>query len=449
MGRIRAGAPRRLVVDVSAGLPLVVPGLRGRLVSAARVLACRVDWLTAAFRVDLAEPMMRHFGARLSVAEDAERCSVILGGSAFELKRMRTGKRMLLRNADVAIALDPEGPGGWTVAIDVTGGQMIGAELDAVVRTMRHLAAALGDVKGERVRRLDLCADVEHFDVGAIDAAAWVKPSRARLERASLADVDTEAPIARQFRRGQKITGYSICPGNVMQAVIYDKREELGIRPHKRDAEEAIWIERGWDRAAPVGRVEFRFRSEVLHELGARDGLDAFREKLDAIWAYASRWWLRLVELGTHSRVSSCKVTEEWRVVQSVRFKHEAQPAARKRIRKGASPGQVFGACLSAVAGAALLLGSVSCTDVATGRELDEQEIAARLPPAAQESALRSIVSGIVAEAGGLVVNDLLERFGAGRALAWALLRQNAARARFSSCTPPPAVASSPAEVAA
>jgi hypothetical protein len=403
-------------------------------VTAARVLAQRVDWLTAAFRVDLAEPMMRHFGARLASAEDAERCSVLLGGSAFELKRMRTGKRLLLRNSDIAIALDPEGPGGWTVAIDVTGGQLIGANLDRVVATMRHLAAALGEVKGERVRRLDLCADIEGFDVSKVDGAAWVKPSRARLERASLADVDTEAPEARQFRRGQQITGYSICPGNVMQAVIYDKREELTIRPHKRGAEESIWKESGWDGAAPVGRVEFRFRSEVLHELGARDGLDAFREKLDAIWAYASRWWLRLVELGTSSRVSSCKVTEEWRVVQSVRFKHEAHPAARRRIRKGASPAQVFGAALSAVAGAGLLLASVTATDVATGRELAEDEIAARLPPIEQEHTVRAIVTGIALEASGLVVTDLLERLGAGRACTWVLHRQNAARARFAEC---------------
>lgn len=404
-----------------------------------RVLCQRIDWLTVAFKVALSEHVCRDLVRRLEVADVAHRTSAELAGHDFELRRVNSGQTLLLRNASASVKIDPKGPEGWTVSVDFTGGQMMVSDVDAACALAERLAGALGSVQGSRVRRLDLAADIGGWSVRDIDDRAFVKSSRAKLDRDRGVELDkSDSPVQRRFRRGEHVTGYSICPGNPIMCVIYDKREELTIKPDKRAAEEHRWREAGWDGAAPVTRVEFRFRSLVLHELGARDGLNAFRQKLDALWRYASRWWLRLVELGAATRLSRCPVTPEWAAVQSVVFVHQATPAVRTKMRKGASAAQVFGAALSAVAGASLLLGPVLASCESTGRPLEIHELVAKMTTQQQEATVRAVVGGIVSEAGGLVVVDLLERLGTERAARWILTRQEAARARFSECGPAP-----------
>jgi hypothetical protein len=397
------------------------------------VVSHRVDWLTMAYKVTLNENVLRSLVRDLEAAPDAQRCAVELGGDHFELKQMRSGARYLLRNADVAVVVDPKACEGWTVQVEHPGATMMRTEPERALEISRRLATALGSMHGERCRRLDLAADVAGFDVQAIDDQAWVKHSRAKLERA--ADVDkSDSPVQRRFRRGTRVTGYSICPGNVVMGCIYDKREELTIRSDKRAAEEARWTDGGWDGAAPVTRVEFRFRSEALNDLSARDGA-SFLPKLDALWQYATRWWLRLVDLATDTRVYRCKVTPEWQVVQALKFRHEASPAIRRRIRLGASPGQVLGAALSVVAAAGMLLAPVPIADE-TGAPLAAPAIVQRMSPPEQNATVFALVSATCAEASALVAADLLERLGPARAAIWLLQRQDAARARFSSCAP-------------
>lgn len=404
-----------------------------------RVLCQRIDWLTVAFKVALSESVCRDLVRRLEAASEAYRAAAELAGHTFELRRVASGQTLLLRNQSAAVKIDPKGPDGWTVSVDFSGGQMMVSDVDAACALAERLASALGTVQGSRVRRLDLAADIGGWSVRDIDDRAFVKSSRAKLDRDRGVELDkSDSPVQRRFRRGQYVTGYSICPGNPIMGVIYDKREELTIKPDKRAAEEHRWREAGWDGAAPVTRVEFRFRSLVLHELGCRDGLNAFRQKLDALWRYASRWWLRLVDLGAATRLSRCPVTPEWAAVQSVVFVHQATPAVRTKMRKGASAAQVFGAALSAVAGAGLLLGPVVATCDATSRPLEIHELVSRMSTEQQEATLRAVVGGIISEAGGLVVVDLLERLGTERAARWILTRQEAARARFSECRPPP-----------
>jgi hypothetical protein len=120
-------------------------------------LTSRVDWLTAAFKVELDTAELSALENRLV---EQERAAVEIGGVSFELRRMRSGKRLLARNGDLAIVIDPEGPEGWTVQLDAPGSYMMRADVDAVVGEMRGLARALGGIKGERLRRLDMCADV-------------------------------------------------------------------------------------------------------------------------------------------------------------------------------------------------------------------------------------------------------------------------------------------------
>ncbi len=399
-----------------------------------KAVAYRVDWLTVAFKVDLDAKFMSDLTGQLD-EDDQARVAATLGAHKFELKRMRSGTRVLCRNADVAIVLDPEGPEGWTVQMDFPGGTMMRTSVDMAVDLARELAVTLGRVKGERVRRLDLCADIANFPIDEISPGQWVKPSRARLQRTSLADVEKplEQPALLQHRRGKgaAITGYTVCPGNPISCVIYNKREELLAHPEKRAAEEERWTAGGWDGESSVTRVEFRLRSEVLHQLNARDGLDVFRMRLDALWQYCASDWLRLIIPRSAQRLSRCELDPVWKVVRHVRFAHKAFAATRYRIRGGATGAQAFGATLSHLAREARApeLREELTED---GEVLDEAAQVAALDDRAAQDVVLERVRGLFARAGEVIAEDLLVRFGPRRAALFVLHRESAARARFS-----------------
>ncbi len=398
------------------------------------LLACRVDWLTCAFKVELRPKLLQELEERLDV-DGQERVAVVIADLSFELKRMRTGKRMLARNADVAIVLDPDGPDGWNVQIDFTGGYLMRSTVDRAVQLARELVASLGPNHGERVRRLDLCADIGRWDIGEIKGENFVKPSRARLERATLAQVEKpmENPLMRQYRRGGIVTGFTVCPGNILSAVIYNKREELGLHPEKRDAEEERWKEGGWDGESPVTRVEFRLRSEALHELNSRDGLDAFRLHLDELWHYCCNDWLRIVLPQPGARLGRCPIDPTWRAVRGVQFHHEPIPMPRFRLRGGASAAQTFGAVLSTLARDGLSPPLRDAINEETGEVLTEPQQVAQLDDDGARELVRERVAGLFRVAGKVIADDILARRGVRPAALFVLYREAAARARFSS----------------
>lgn len=396
------------------------------------VVGKRVDWFTAAFKVDL-DPSMIH-----RMHEEAAkwgRVAVDVGALTFEAKRMQTGNRLLLRNDDVALVIDPEGPERWTLQVDFSGSVMARRTVDEAVHIARTVAAAFGAVQGERVRRVDLCVDVGGFDVGSLCAENWIKPGRARLEQAEMADVEKPCglPELRQYHRGQRLTGFTICPGNSLSAVVYDKREELSSqRPEKRDFEEGQWKANGWDGQMPVGRVEFRFRTDALHEMGCRDGLDAFRKKLDAMWQYAARIWVRCVLPFTASRLSRCTLHPAWSTVQKVKFVHAAMPVSRYRLRAGVSVGHALGAVLSLVGSSGRLAKRVEMVgDV--GEVLQGYDAAALLGQQKAEALVFSRLKSAFARAADEIARELVEGLGPDKAAGFVLEREDATRARFDS----------------
>lgn len=422
-----------LVANVAPSPP--VQEAEGRPGVGLRVVGTRIDWLTFAFKVELSPVIM---GELYDLVEDQARAAFTFAGCEWEVRKMRTGQRLLLRNADVAMVLDPQGPEEWTVQVDFTGAVMMRTDVDRAVEVARAVAAMLGKVKGQRVRRLDLCADVAGLDVAEVPADAFVKPSRARLERASVAALEKgfEHPDLKvRYRSDATVTGFTVCPGNVLSCVVYDKVEELRQqeRPDKREAEMATWRAHGWSGDEPVTRVEFRLRSEVLHELGARDGLDAFRAKLDAIWGYCARAWLRLVVPGTADRPSRCDVAPAWSVVRAVRFVHPDAPSERRRIRSGATAAQAFGAALSHVACEGKEPPPFEYVDERTGEVLRAGQALGMLDDDAVATTLTARVDGIFAAAAREVAADMVQRFGLRKALEFVLVREGAARARFSS----------------
>lgn len=399
------------------------------------VVGTRIDWLTVAFKTVLSMSILADL---YTAVEAQQRTAFTFAGCEWELRKMRSGQRLLMRNADAAVVLDPQGPEGWTVQVEFPGAVMMRTSADRAVEIARSVAAMLGRVNGERVRRLDLCADIAGLDVAEIAPDAFVKPARARLERANLAALEKsfEHPELKvRYKADAKITGFTVCPGNALSAVVYDKPEELRQheRPDKAALEEKTWRANGWDGEAPVTRVEFRLRSEVLHELGARDGLDAFRSKLDALWGYCARLWLRLVVPGTAERPSRCALDPAWATVRRVQFSHKMPPGDRVRVRGGASAAQAFGASLSHVAAVDKQPAPFESVDETTGEVRTAPEALAVLDDAAVVDLLTTRVAGIFAATARAVALDFVERLGLRAAAEFVLVREGAARARFSS----------------
>lgn len=408
-----------------------------------RCLAKRVDWLTVAFRLALDSERLDGLVGRLREAGPAGRVLVQLGGADWQLTGARSEGTFFLRNLTCTAKIDTKGSERWILSVEFSGAQI--AELDPrrAVEIARRIADGLGTREGERVRRLDLCADVAGWDLGETDGEAWVKPQRARLAQLDAAALEKgERPELRTYRRGSRMTGFHLCPGGDLQLVVYDKREELQIRADKREGEEARWQAAGWTDDEPVTRVEFRLRGAVLHELedptgaGLRDGDNAI-EHLDRIWAYCSREWVRLAELGTDVRLTRCAIDPRWEIVRAVRFEHESPPALRLRKRGGASAAQALGAAMSLAAAAGCIEGITLPVDP-DGEELSEADAIAAMTSDAQERLLTHWLFEVFMVAAALVRADLVQRLGGtAEAATFVLYRLRATRARFSRVPPP------------
>lgn len=408
-----------------------------------RVIGHRVDWLTSAHRVELSEAVLGEFRRRLDLAREvrAGRVAVVLDGLPFELRQAAggAGGKLIARNADVAVVIEPEArTQGWTVSVECPGAFMMSTGIADAVALSRRLARALGTVLGERVRRLDLCCDVAGWSVGEIPDDGWCQSGRPRRERASAAALEKPlaalVPELRQYHRGAQLTGYTVCPGGELCAVIYDKREELSIRRDKRAAEQERWSIAGWDGRESVTRTEFRWRSQVLDELGVRDGLDAFAEQLDELWQYACRIWLRVVNPATGDRPSRRAPVDAWRVVQEVQFTHQATPAIRVRRRGGATAASTFG-CVLSMNGSAGALPPPQEVVREDGLVLDETDTVALLSDDECVDLVHGVTGEHFARASNLVARDFCTRLGARPAAKFVLVRERAAHARFSPST--------------
>lgn len=183
---------------------------------------------------------------------------------------------------------------GWTIEIIWYAQELARIGLEAALHESHAIAGLTGEVLEARLRRIDLCADIEGWEISPDDVKRLAKRPRARWavddagprkapkvpqclrsgackERCTCNDVQvygTGSTI-----RERHITGIAVGRGGALMSRIYDKRCELendriGLR---REAEETRWRAQGWKGQAPVTRVEFQIRGVALVELGVRD----------------------------------------------------------------------------------------------------------------------------------------------------------------------------------
>jgi hypothetical protein len=229
-----------------------------------------------------------------------------------------------------------------------------------------------------------------------------------------------------QYRSGRDLrrTGFTIGKSSVRLRV-YDKTEELSLARNdgdKRDEEHARWRAAGWEGGA-VTRVEFQMRGDALKEMEAREPQDLLG-RLDAIWAYATRKWTRLVDRGSATRADRCATDSRWIAVQSVVFgRVMGEIAQRVRRRSPTCARLVMGIALNYAARA----GATSPISSRSGREhvASWSEERAEAYVGQQSAAVMLRCASAAAE-------SLLLAYGPKDAAAFLIERTNAACARNS-----------------
>lgn len=467
------------------------------------VVQNRVDSLTIAYRVKLAERVTTDLRARGRVAFEHGRCSFVDAAKIeWELKIPRRGDGQIwrLRREDhVRLQIDPKAPGGhkeivdlreptaltyenaispclsgvigrvgyqmtgeveviedpgWTIELVWYAGHLAEMPLDLVLQEGRDIVARFGDIHEERIRRIDMAADVAGFDIRDGDFAHFIRRARVKefpfTKKPKGDDGFREQPVELAIQAfadtviTKTIAGIRFGRTDVV-ARIYDKREELEQKgsPDKRAREEAVWTKNGWNGSAPVTRVEFQLRGEVLTELGARDPkmcgmhpktgellgakyeMHEFREAvplpkyIPRLWSTCLEWlWLGVPETGVAR--SRWKEDQRWTVLRNVKWHGEPKglPVKRVRIRGGASAAQALGSMASMVA--------------ASGVDLGEHAEDASAYEESPVEKLQTMLAILTRFGAAEIQKALVERWGdEAKAAQHVAIILNAARARF------------------
>lgn len=357
--------------NTTAGQP---PRPIGGVGGGGRLLAARVDGLTVAYRVELD----RKVYDLLELTRDhAALCSgKICGFEVWGLPFAVSGQParhggIRLLNADATIVVvdaqqrdehgNVAGP-AWTVEVTLRATYLATHTQAEIAAYARALAAFWADgpkaVLAERVRRVDLAADVELSEgFSTDDRAGFVMRSKNVTDYApelpiGLEEHDAEAVAIRaHWKPGSgetRLTGFTFSPGCDLMARLYDKRQELkncGPSDEKVSIENALWA-RGGYAGGEVWRLEFQVKRPVLEQVKFRDErgrtrhgintLDDLWPNLDAIWAYASRAWLRLTDPDSATRRERARLDERWLTYQAARFgSGEIRIVKRERAKRG------------------------------------------------------------------------------------------------------------------
>jgi hypothetical protein len=428
-----------------------------------RLVHNRVDALWLAYRCELTDDARRTLQRTVDTNARHGRSAVTVGGLTWECKGGSESHWNLRREEHLRAMIDLNAPGatfveaerngeivalaepGWTVAIIFYASHLAEVGLEAAMREGDAVARAFGRVHERRLRRLDLAADIERWELADCDRRCLVRRSRVRtridpphrtvgreVHEVAAPGVTLDLAVAATAHEARQLTGLTMGRGDVV-ARIYDKREELrAMSPHKKDAEEARWQAAGWAGDTNVTRVEFQLRGEVLRELGCRS-LDSVHDPetgelttlpamLPRIWTTCLRW-VRLVKrqktkTGKPVPITRCPEDDRWIALRAASWGYSA-PIKRKRERGGASSAQALGSMLSVAGARGKLTGKLS-ENVNTWKVGGVDRL---------QRALSMIASWSV----DLVAVDMIDRFGspeeAGLHLA---VLWNAARARFA-----------------
>lgn len=350
----------------------VVPESLVQVPTSARCVARRVDALTLAYQITVADELWTALeGFRVLAERERHPVECDLGSVAgcapFVLAVMPVGgpSRVVLRNGDVILSVCRDGSHGWTVEVRVLAAYLAQNEPARAVSVCRWLAGFFGAFdaeRGERCRRLDLATDWVGWVLDDKEDARLVTRPRAKKTKfRPTYEEALELPESRVYKVAQAVTGVAVAYGSPVMCRLYDKTAELehSGAEAKRELEQTQWRNGGWDGASKIVRVEYQVRGDVLEEMNLRDNVDVLLSKLDAVWHYLTHDWLTLRVLGTSTRLHRAALDPRWEAVQRVNWGTRMSSVERVRRRAGASMRQTLGCLLSTLGSSGVLESAV------------------------------------------------------------------------------------------
>lgn len=303
-----------------------------------RVLTTRVDAFYLAFQGLRSEVTLRELTARAAHANALTTgVTCAFGDHVFVLhESSREGWWRFENEHFAGTYQDSKRTKGWRLELIPNAPSLAEQGSSALLAEARDIARQfLEVVQGERVRRLDLCADVIGLNLNEIDQAQWVTQRRTR-------NVCARSTLAENFHIPER-TSWTIGKDGIVLCA-YDKIEELAVSPSpkakdKRAAEERRWRAAGWNGTDAVTRVEFRATGAPLKELedGRFRDPDGALDLLDDAWAYFTRKWVRLAVVDSAPRRTRWRTDPRWSVVQDAVFvRNEGVIGTRTRRRSPA-----------------------------------------------------------------------------------------------------------------
>jgi hypothetical protein len=386
------------------------------------ILGCHVDAFYLAFKGEVSGNTRSMLNARLALATNVGTGVVVdIGESEFELfSRSRDGW-WKLQNADGSVVIEEKAAKGWTIEFRPSALMLKRAGCRVALAFGRVIAAnLLRKVEGERLRRGDLAVDVTGFGLRGIEPKSWVAARRATVQAiGTLGD----------YLRAGKRTGFVVGKTAIMFRA-YDKIEELALAKNegeKRDDTLAGWRKNGWNGEDDVTRCEFEVRGDALDEIdgGCLRDPEVFLDRLDALWGYCTRIWLRLCEVGMNERRDRWRTDVRWEALQRVSFgQDDGEIATRTRRRHPARARLAVSVSMNYAAVAGVI------------HRLPIEDAIAHVASWSEERASAYVherVGVAMIAAGEAAAAEIIESRGPRGAAAFLIEKQNAACARASS----------------
>lgn len=220
--------------------------------------------------------------------------------------------------------------------------------VQAAETALRFVVGTFGRVDDTaNISRVDICVDfVSDVVMDAWKPDAWV----------------TRAQDIVPYYQNGCFTGWSIGPGGIIHARLYDKTEEL--KKSRKTHFYQPWEAQGWQPGQTVWRLEFQIRREALVEMGIRKIADLEANYM-RLWQYLTRQWLRLTIPGKGKNQSRRPNHPLWDCLAAVDWGTPSEPSlVRVRYERVPHDDALF---LNGLAGLTAFMARHGITDLDEG----------------------------------------------------------------------------------
>jgi len=257
-----------------------------------------IDTIYIGWYVDVKNDVLETLSTKKELAREKNQAVMVkLAGQAFRIQSAGIIRfPYILDNSNVTIYISHSQTNAYpTIRVRFKSLYLWAQGVEDAVKAMREFVNQLGNVKAEKVSRVDLCADFAGVSIDWADFKKFVSKA-------------TDRNI--YVTSGDNIMGMKFGRGRVVGRV-YNKTTEI-----KRTKKQWFYDVWGIDSNEEVWRVEYQLRRDFLKEYGIEE-FESLQEVVADIWKYLANDWLAMRELD-NKNVSRRSLTSFWQAVVSV-----------------------------------------------------------------------------------------------------------------------------------